>query len=424
MNTVEDRLRAALTAKADAVSLADDRVELSEPATLLALPATHHHRRWPALVVAVAAAVVLVTVGATVLVGHNRHPNQLAAAGRTDVPWSQVGPDWTLAVVPGSAADPDLDLISPTGVRYLICQLPAPFVSLQPWKLGTEKAIVAGNAFNGPDGIEYGKDVLIVDLRTGDQTRTSVSSEFSTIQFASPGLDSLLVSYPSSMQLVSVRTGRALARYPLEGPVFGSTLSPDGSQVVAGGPAGLVVFDRASGRRTRSLASPSGYGACQVLRWLPATSQILAKCFARTGNALSQNLTFAADGRRAPQPDDVPAGWQEIRLAAGVVAFQPAAHSTPGPLEVVFARVDRTGRLTHLSVPAELEQGHWDLAGATADLLLFDDRAGLLHDQDVLRLAAWNPLTGTFTVLLSGTAGQRSAFSHTSWQQYSPPTVP
>jgi hypothetical protein len=418
MNTVEDRLRAALAAKSDAVSLHDYQVELPEPCALLVLPDPHHHarQRWHAVLAAAVAAVILVAVGVTVLAGRDTH--HLATAGRANVPWSQVGPDWTLAV---AAPEHDLVLVSPAGVRYLICPLPAPFVQLQPWTFSTGKALLTDQGYNGPLGTEYGGDVLIVDLHTGAQIRTSVSPHFNTIQFAGPGLDSLLVTYPSSMQLASTGTGHTLARYPLEGYVFGSAPSPDGSQVVAGGLAGLVVFDRASGRRTRTLTTPVGYGHCQFLRWLPGGDDVLAECFTRTQNVQNQDFTFAANGSRAPQPDSVPVGWQQIRLATGNVAFQPAAHNIPGPLDVVFSRVALTGRLTHLSVPAELEQGRWYLAAATANLLVFDERTGQLADDYPLQTAAWNPLTGTFTILPSGATARPWAFSHTSWQQYPPP---
>jgi hypothetical protein len=425
MSTVEQRLRAALTAKSDAVSLVDYQVEVPEPCALLVLPDPHHHARlrWHAVVATAVAAVVLIAVGVTVLAGRAGNTHHLAAAGRSDVPWSQVGPDWTLAVAIDPVTDPDLVLVSPAGVRYLICQLPAPFVELQPWAAGTGKALLTDLETLTGSGLAHDiEDVLVVDLHTGAQTRTNIPSKYSTVQFASPGLDSLLVTYPTSMQLVSADTGRTLARYPIEGGVLGSTPSPDGSQVVAGGLAGLVVFDRVSGRRTHTLATPAGFGPCQVLRWMPAGNEILAECFTRRQNLNDQDFTFAADGRQAPQPDGVPAGWREIRLAAGNVAYQPAAHNTPGPLDVVFGRVDLTGRLTHLSVPAALEQGRWQLAGATTNLLLFDQRTGPLGYEDILRLAAWNPLTGAFTILLS-TAGPPVALDYTSWQQYQPPLL-
>ncbi|HJQ03471.1 MAG TPA: hypothetical protein VJ851_17880 [Jatrophihabitans sp.] len=426
MNTVEERLRAALTAKSNAVSLADYRVELPEDEALLAFPDPHVLGRWPAAIAVAAAAVILLVVGVTVVAGRS-NTHHLATAGRAEVPWSQVGPGWTLVVaVPADpATDPDLDLVSPSGVRYLICRLPAPFVELQPWTINTGKAIVAAKGASTIDGVEHDiKDVLIVDLHTGAQTRTSVGSKFSTVQFASSGLDSLLVTYPTSMQLVSAGTGHTVARYPLEGLVLGSTLSPDGSQVVAGGLTGLVVFDRASGRRTDTLATPAGYGPCQLLRWVPASDEILAECFTRNRSVPNQDFIFAADGQRAPQPDSVPAGWQGIRLAGGTVAFQQVGFSYPGPLSIKFAQVASGGRLLPLAVPAELEQGRWELAAVSGNALLFDQRQGLLNNQDVLQLAAWNPLTGSFTLLLRGDEQQPTALSHTSWQQYSPPTLP
>jgi len=418
MSTVEQRLRAALAAKSDAVSLADYLVEVPEPCALLEVPDPHHHarQRWHAVVAAAVAAVVLIAVGVTVLAGRDSH--HLASAGRTEVPWSQVGPDWTLAV---AAPDHDLVLVSPAGVRYLICPLPAPFVQLQPWTFSTGKALLTDQGYTGPLGTEYGGNVLIVDLRTGAQTRTSVSPHFNTIQFAGPGLDSLLVTYPSSMQLASTGTGHTLARYPLEGYVFGSAPSPDGSQVVAGGLAGLVVFDRASGRRTRTLTTPVGYGPCQFLRWLPGGDDVLAECFTRTQNVQNRDFTFAANGSRAPQPDSVPYPWRQIRLSGGTIAYHETELSYPGPSDVKFAQIAAGGRLLPLAVPAELEQGRWYLAAATANLLVFDERTGQLADDYALQTATWNPLTGTFTILPSGTPARPWAFSHTSWQQYPPP---
>jgi hypothetical protein len=75
-------------------------------------------------------------------------------------------------------------------------------------------------------------------------------------------------------------------------------------------------------------------------------------------------------------------------------------------------------------VPAELEQGRWELAAASANVLLFEKHQGLLGDPDItLQLAAWNPLTGTFTSLISAGPQQPPNFSYASWQQYQPPLL-
>jgi hypothetical protein len=134
----------------------------------------------------------------------------------------------------------------------------------------------------------------------------------------------------------------------------------------------------------------------------------------------NHDFTFAADGHRAPQPDGVPAGWQEIQLATGTIAYQPAKFGDPGPT-VKFAQVAAAGQLRPLTLPAELEQGRWRLAAATANLLIFDEGTGEPADQYALQTADWNPLTGTVTILPNDT--RPWAFSHTSWQQYAPPTL-
>ena len=124
---------------------------------------------------AAVAAVVLIAVGVTVLAGRDTH--HPATAGRTEVPWSQVGPDWTL-VVPRRRSRPiDLVLVSPAGVHYLICQLPAPFVELQPWTVSTGKALLTAKRDHTGGALEHDvKDVLTVDLHTGGQTRSASGS--------------------------------------------------------------------------------------------------------------------------------------------------------------------------------------------------------------------------------------------------------
>jgi hypothetical protein len=422
MNTVEDRLRAALQAKSDGLTPLNSLVPgASQPSPhndVIWLPQPRHdgHRRRTGTFVAAAIAAVVAIAIALTVTGKNGNRVAPATHSRAEVPWSQVGADWTLVVAfdVSSPKREDLYLVSPAGLRYLICRLPAPLVVLQSWTGTTEKAILTA------EGVEHDTNrVLIVDLRTGAQTATTLSTKFSTVQFATPSLDSLLVTYQSFMQTVSTATGHEIVRYPTS-EIYGSALSPDGSLIAAGGSAGLSVFDRVSGRRIHALTAPAGFGYCQVLRWEPAADEVLALCFPRNSKTKAANFTFSAAGSRPPRPDEVPAGWHEVRLAAGNIAYQHAGLDSFEPRNVAFARVATSGRLSPLALPAEFDHGAWQLTEVGTDVLLFEEHSGSITDPDTVRLAAWNPTTGSVTILIAAGNGQPPNFVYSTWQQYLP----
>lgn len=424
MNTVEQRLRAALHAKSDAVK--DDRLDAAAELTprdeivWLAAPrqvpaprdtGDRRRRSGAVLVAASVVAVLALTIG-IIVAGQGRSRSVSTVHDRAEVPWSQVGADWTLVVAfDGARANrEDLYLASPAGTRYLICLLPASMVVPQRWTVTTGKAILRAEGEQ-----RASNDVLIVDLHTGAQTRITLATKFDTVRFATPALDSLLVIGQSSTQLLSIATGQVLLRYPA-GDAYGSALSPDGTQLVVGGLRSLTVFDFATGRRVRTLAGPAGYGYCGVLRWLPASTEVLAQCSYAATAMLSTDFRFSVDGGQPPRPAAVPAGWHEVALAAGTIAYLTEVPTGSDPQGLQVARVTAAGRLSPLPLPAELDHDTWRLTQAGADVLLFEEYAGPVPTATAVKVVAWNPLTGRLTTLIAAAKNQRAGFLYTAWQ--------
>jgi len=187
MTTLEDRLRAALAAKSAAVTLDEPvhRTPAVPAARTVTIPAARHvtmpaeviplrpagasrpARRAPSLLAAVAAVVFALAV-ATVVAGRSHRPGPGHAVSRAEIPWSQVGPDWTLTVsTTASDVNGTLLLLDPSGQRYQICLLPASFRQLEQWSFGTGRALVTRDSVSSTS---VGQ-VLLVNLRTGSQVK-------------------------------------------------------------------------------------------------------------------------------------------------------------------------------------------------------------------------------------------------------------
>jgi len=178
MNSLEDRLRAALVAKSDAVTLdwaADRRMQTSRSTTTVAPPAVLHLapkpatrpvRRAPSLLAAAAAVVFALLVSA--VSGdwsHRSGPGR--PSSQAGIPWSQVGPDWRLTVSStATAVNGTLYLLDPAGQRYQICLLPASYRQLDQWSFTTGRALVTGDSVS-----PVADQVLLVNLRTGSQVK-------------------------------------------------------------------------------------------------------------------------------------------------------------------------------------------------------------------------------------------------------------
>lgn len=418
MNTVEDRLRAALTAKSDAVTL-----DKADPGALPPPPApaeiirlvpdvsARPQRRIAPVLAAVAAAVVLALVAGTLLAGRGRGPATDPAGSRTQVPWSRVGADWTLMVTLQDSAHGSgvLYLADPAGHRYRISSLPPWFLHLEQWSFDTGQALITADS----DPATNAGKILLVDLRTGSQTKLSVPARYNTVQFA--GRDHKLLLATSPLWMVAVdRTGRRTATF--QGPEFwGSVVSPDGSQVVAGTVKGLAVYDVATGRRIRTLAAPAGYRNCiAVFGTAMAAADVTGRCESSTRQNVIANFSFSPAGSHRPTAQPVPSGWTAVSFSDGLVAVRHASPVIYQLRDVRFARVTG-GRLVPLTLPSQLEQTGWQIASSGSHSFL----VGLLpdpNDSNPAELARWNPFTGAFVVLFRSDRDRARLVSAVGWQ--------
>lgn len=419
MNALEDRLRAALAAKSDAVTWDETRHETEVmPAEVIRLVPEHPgrpQRRIAAALAAVAAAVVLALAVGTLVAGRGDGSSTDRVGNRTEVPWSQVGTDWTLIVTTSKSSDDSgtLYLVDPSGRHYLISSLPSQFLLVDRWSLGTGHALVTKAGFHSKDSNE----VLMVDLRTGSQRKLIVPFNYNRVQFVDADQHLILANSPFQM-LTLTDTGQRVSTFP--GSWFwGSVISADGSQVVAGSPAGLNVFDIASGRRIQTLAPPAGYRDCAAVYAASPDSDVTGSCYSRTQENVVADFSFSLTNSHPPVPEPVPPGWITASFSRGVVAIE---HNTTGryePRDVRFARVGASGRLVPLTLPTQLRHVGWSIESVGVDSFLLEHTVGR-SNPTVDELARWNPLTGKFVLLWRARPGDAGLTSYAGWQAAPP----
>lgn len=421
MNTLEDRLRAALTAKSDGVALSmltrslpplDDGEE-PDAGPLITLPASrpHHPRRIVAAALAVAA-VLLVAFGAVAL--HRATSDKTLGPAhvrpRSAIPWTKVGPGWMLQIAEQGTVDTPggtpgwLYLIDPDGVLYGICKVPQDdlyrYPELAAWgaPFNTDHVILTSIVGNARTSL------LEIDLRSGAQHTVTVSGHWSTAEFVDAADASILLNGVSKMVTISADTGQVEASF--EGSEFYSTLiSADRTQVVTGSMTTFSVLDIATGRVVRTLDLPNGYNHCFANSWLPGGTQFVARCERSAPSAATTTFVFSFDGAEPPVRPAVPAGWDEVELVGGKIAFktdQPNFYPIDG---MNFALLSSTGQLEPVVVPAEFKGPRWLLVFVTPDGLILENPSP--DGNGIDDVASWNPLTGQ-VIELFRPAGDRS----------------
>jgi hypothetical protein len=344
-----------------------------------------------------------------------------------DVPWSKVGPGWTLATwspvtarqpgenpAPGEGdpktADTTLYLVDPGGNRYAISTFSGDDarLNLTDWSGDGSHALFAD-----------GSKVISVDLHTGEQTTIPAQGYPS---YTRPDGKALRVStrfsgkQPGTLKRVDF-AGNVQQTYPTEelggaGLFSGSYLeAPDGSQLVLAtsnhgnelvprSDDSLVVVGN-DGRIIRTLPTPMQNADCTPVRWW-APTVVLANCSAERGSG-RQLWTVPIDGGaptaltavNSGQGDDPGFGND---LGAGIAWELPSGtflQSVGGCGTAFLSRLTPDGHTTRVDVPGMSQsvfvigaagdklvlQGHVDCGGGTA-------------------LVSYDPAANTSTVLL------------------------
>lgn len=417
MNTLEDRLRAALGAKSDRITEATlirplPALDLDTAPVLLLPGPPHRSPRSRGLVAAAiaVAAMLLLAVGAVALhratATHRFDPAQVRPSSA--IPWDLVGSGWSLQIaepgildVPGGTAG-WLYMIDPDGQPYRISQVPA--------RYGFDRLPSWGRPFNEDRvllmrPLDGGRSSLLeIDLRTGAQHEVSVPGSWATAEFMTT--DAILLNNVNRMITVDAKTGAVLTSFA-GSEFFGNLISIDRTtgQVISGGPTDLAARDMATGRVVRRLAAPDGYQACvPTTSWMPSNTRFVARCQQTADAHEFLRFEFAFDGSTPPVRPTVPDGWDEVQQPDGIdrptdqsEEVPRIAMKNPDPSRydigaMSFARVSVAGRLEPLAVPEELRRSGWSLEAGTPDGFLVEHATA---DRDSVDAAAtWNPLTG------------------------------
>ncbi|MGO8961083.1 MAG: RNA polymerase sigma factor [Streptosporangiaceae bacterium] len=253
----------------------------------------------------------------------------MLAAGRTgrraSVPWSIVGPGWTLAefsAAPpdgsGSAAQPgalSLYMVDPEGGKYLMRTWSGAAITLLAWSGDARHALVRVASSAGPQPPAFG----VLTLATGQVTNLPVKAGVTPVSFTRPhGLNILAVRRTA--------TRYQLRRYGLNGvyqatlstmpdrqPVAASQASPCASQCNAlSSPDGLTAVWGIAGNEMQLVNNAGGLirrlhvpssgtpPSCLPVSWWDADT-VLANCAAPgQPNANSERLWLVPANGAAP----------------------------------------------------------------------------------------------------------------------------
>jgi hypothetical protein len=349
-----------------------------------------------------------------------------------DVPWSKVGPGWTLATwspvvahrpgeeraAPGEP-DPEtaattLYLVEPAGNRYAISTFSGADVRLDltDWSGDGTHALFesTGNPW-----------VISIDLHTGEQTRIPIPGR-AYPRYTRPDGDALLVSTndtsdePGTLTRIDL-AGNAQQTYPTKdlggaGQFSGRYLeSADGTQLVLGTANlgndlvprrddSLVVMGN-DGRIIRTLPTPMPNGECAPMRWWTSTV-VLAGCSAEHGSG-SQLWKIPIDGAAPTALTAVNSGQGDDpgfdgSLGEGLAWELPSGTflQSAGACGTAFlSRVAPDGHTTRVKVPG-MSQSVF-VTGATADKLILE---GHMACGGGTALVSYDPAANTSTVLL------------------------
>lgn len=441
MNTLEDRLRAALTAKSDGVALSmltrslpplDDGEE-PDAGPLITLPASrpHHPRRIVAAALAVAA-VLLVAFGAVAL--HRATSDKTLGPAhvrpRSAIPWDKVGPGWTLIQdAPHTKFDaqgnrhPDQPervlLIDPRGVTYLITTLSPERWLIGDWSARAERLLILPVR----EDVEHNLDsVVVFDLRTGNRRSITVPGYYDGRRFSGPDDQSILFESQSTLATYSL-TGQLQARFPGAANVPSDTAdSPDGTQIITGGKDGLVVRDGRTGQQLQTLAAPAGFSYCGSPFWEPH-GELVARCTLNTSRygegaqwfMFSRGSTLTP-GRVGPRlmpdilDDPAPAG-----LRQGYVSLSPNGYGEFSPARTTATLFDDSGKASHVEVPTAFAGVGWSaLTDAPGVDTVNVEHSSADDRRDVLD--SWNPFTGEVAELYRASP-TGTLLSYTPWQE-------
>jgi hypothetical protein len=362
-----------------------------------------------------------------------QRPHMLAAGqvgARSAVPWSLVGPGWTLAEVSAAASGASglptgssfgTYLIDPEGGRYRI---------LPDWSAGGAPLLLAwsGDADTALYSTGAAGSYVLLDVRTGSLTQLTLPATVAVAGF----------TRPDGLNLLAILQGPVrykLQRYNLAGALQG-TLSAAGCSAFSS-PTGIMVVwgvaghemqlvDNAGGLIRRLPVPGSGSpSACTPLGWWN-DSQILASCAAAGAQPGATRLWLVPYTGSSPTPVTVPAGspagageltgaWQadgQLYVTATTSVQCPSAPSGPGGLDIM--QLAQGTPSTAITVPGSTGY-HNAIVGAVGGRLLVLAQTACPGTSSLLWL---NPSTGGTVTLLAAPASEGGVIAAVTYGAY------
>lgn len=329
------------------------------------------------------------------------------AAPQSGVPWSQVGPGWSLAITTTSTQTSTLYLVSPAGSTYPVHTWSASpsLPGLVAWSPSKTEVLLRETANGVPTG---GYERL--NLQTGQVN--------GTLSF--PGGASLQYTLPDGQQLLAATTTEngtpekdtvTFARYSLTGTLMqtlGSitlplnsseaslpVYSPDGTTIAIGTPTGVAILSNAGGTITQ-LAQVPGVDTtlgCSVDRWWDGNT-ILAAC--AEANGVRQLWLVPTIGAPATaltplrHKGDADSGdWDAWQTTSGIYLQSSNASGS-----LVLNKQAADGSLTAMTIPG---MDYLQVQTSDGSRFLLDARGGASSG---LSLIWYDPASGDTTVAL------------------------
>jgi TolB protein len=333
-----------------------------------------------------------------------------AQQGRAQVPWSQVGPGWFLALTDGGA--PSLYLINPIGGRYLITtHLPTARDGIAAWSPDGKRVMLSRQETSGH------MIFTELELATGRVLHTIDAGESASfVSYTRPEGRAILVSRfdgkTSSLQRLGTDGSHQLT-YPGTLPGVGKVAADwrgiytaDGTELLVGAVNGIALLGN-DGHLIRPLPAPPAEKHCMPLTWWDAATALMS-C---TNEAVRGQLySFptelflqpVAGGRPSKlaggSAQSYPFGFVDAWKYSGGVVLREGSGCGPGELDVL-----RNGVISRLRLPAGVVTPT-PVYGFDGDTITVRQRSVCGPIPDAGSVISYNLVTGDTITLFKGSA--------------------
>ncbi len=346
-------------------------------------------------------------------------------AGRSEIPWSQVGPGWTLVLwTPSTTIDTrsegaalrnapeSLFLVNPVGGRYLITTLPVDdHLQLDEWSGDGRRALF--DHWSNEQPTRYSE----LNLATGAWHDIGISGALA-VRYTKPLGLALLVQRNSELERID-RNGARQLLYPTSQPgvgkVSGGIYTPDGSQLVRNTDHGWVITTN-GGTVVRTLSLPTGTAHCFFHRWWTATT-MLATCYPGPSSMNPKLWLVPITGASATP---LLASQAEINdaIQAGSKTFLEQGHFHCADIDLSVLQPDGAARPLNFQKRTGTHQGVHILK-ATRKLLYLGVGTGCGPREQIV---SYDPATDELTTLFGGSLNGGSIVFALGYRVTDPPS--